>query len=311
VSRVLNDGRVSAETRSRVEAAMRKLGYAPNGMARGLVTRSTRLVGVVVSDVTNVFYPELLEAIAARLSSSELQMLLVNAAGVDDAGTAQLLIEKGVDAVIFTAALTSSQSVRELASRLPVVLANRELEAPVDCVVGDNVEGAARAAQHLLELGHRRIAVVAGHPQASTTISRTFGFGRVLDAANGAVSSSIIDGCFDYEIAYERVRHALAAPSRPTAVFCHNDLMAFAALNAARAESVRVPEELSVVGFDDVKLASWETFALTTVRQPIQDMATTAVDLVKSRLVDSTHSPRRVVYPCELVVRKTTAPAPA
>jgi LacI family transcriptional regulator len=311
VSRVLNDGSVSDATRRRVLRAVGELGYTPNVLARGLVTRSTSLVGVVVSDITNVFYPELLEALAARLSLVRLKMLFINAASLDNAAAAQLLIEQNVDAAIFTATLQSSRAVLDLAThRFPVVLVNRELDAPVDHVVSDNVRGAALVAEHILGHGHRRIAVVAGHPEASTATQRTSGFLDALKVAPDIPAPTVVEGRFDYQQAYQGARHILASRPRPTAVFCHNDLMAFAVLNAARVEGVRVPENLSVVGFDDVRMASWEAFGLTTVRQPIQDMATTAVDLVHSRLSDPDHAPRKVVYPCELIVRNTSGPAP-
>ena len=311
VSRVLNNGRVSPVTRRRVLSVMETLGYRPNAVARGLVTRMTSIVGVVVSDITNVFYPELLEALASRLSDAQLRMLLINAAGVDDAAAARLLGEARVDAAIFTAALHGPKWVLDLAEHhFPVVLVNREVDLPVDRVVSDNARGAALAAEHLLSLGHRRIAVLAGHPDASTTRERLRGFTDVLQSAPDIADPLVVEGRFDYKISHRAVRQLLGSCPRPTAIFCHNDLMAFAALNAARAEGVHVPDDLSVVGFDDVWMAAWETLDLTTVRQPITDMARTAVDLVQSRLAEPDHSPRTVMYPCELVVRSTSASAP-
>jgi LacI family transcriptional regulator len=305
----MNGGHVSAPTRARVLDAITELRYTPNTLARGLVTKSTSLVGVVVSDITNVFYPELLEAMAARLSKAKQRTLLINAAGLDDASAARLLVEQHVDAAIFTAALIRSRTVLDLVTqRFPVVLVNRELEAPVDRVVSDNVRGAGLAAEHLLGLGHRRICVLAGHPDASTTITRTRGFLDVVKEA-GVPSPQVLQARFDYDRAFEGASRVLAGRRRPTAFFCENDHMAFAALNAAQAAGVKVPDELSVVGFDDVRPAAWEVMSLTTVRQPTQDMATTAVDLLMSRLAEPEHAPRNVVYPCELVVRSTTAPA--
>lgn len=308
VSRVLNDGHVAAATRARVLEAIEAIGYTPNALARGLVTSSSGLVGVVVSDVANVFYPEVLETIAAQFSAVGLRMLLINAVDLDAADAVRMLTEQKVDAAVFTAALPGSRAVFDLAKQqFPVVLINRDLDAPVDRVISDNRQGAKAAARHLLDLGHRQMGVLTGLPDASTTIDRLGGFQDVLDTVPDIPPPVVIEGQFDYATAYHAVRRLLAVGPRPTALFCHNDYMAFAALNAARAAGVRVPEDLSVIGFDNVRLAAWEAFSLTTVNQAIDDITATAVSLLQSRLVDPDLEPRKVTYPCELIIRSTTA----
>jgi LacI family transcriptional regulator len=171
------------------------------------------------------------------------------------------------------------------------------------------LSGAMAVAEHLVQLGHRQIAVIAGHPRASTSISRTAGFEGKL-AELGLTLEPHLRLCADYryDLAYESMTSLLSLPSPPTAVFCHNDLMAFGAVNAALGAGLRVPEDISVVGFDDVPLAGWESMELTTVRQPVPEMAVAAVGLLESRLADPRCEARHLVFPSSLVVRSTTGP---
>lgn len=317
VSRVLNDKPVSQHSRRRVLAAMKQLDYHPDPIARSMVTRRTGVIGVVVSDVTNLFNPEMLETVNAHLSAAKLGMLLINAGGlVADHDLAGLLLNTRVDGAILTTALHESPSIHQLvAQRFPIVFAYRAGDPAYDCVVSDNRTGGELAARHLLDLGHRRLGMVRGQPGASTAIERADGFEAALAAAGAplaarlTVSTNAVED--RYERAYLGMRALLTAPDRPTAVFCHNDWTAFAVLNAARAEGVDVPGALSVIGFDDVRMAAWESFGLTTIRQLTAETAREAVELLLSRIHDPTRAPRRVTMPCELVVRRTTAPPPA
>jgi len=310
VSRVINDDpRVAPSTRERVRQVIKRVGYEPNAIARGLVTSRTDLVGVVVSDITNPFYPELLEALGARLAERELKMLLFNAWGQDEQDVVRLLLGQRVDGIIFTSALLDSSVVREVAERgLPVVLANRGVDGiDCDCVRGDNDTGARAAAEHLLALGHRRIGVVVGIGRSSTSRDRLNGFRDAL--ARGGVSlpdELMAYGEFRYDRAYDETLRLLRLADPPTALFCVNDLMAFAALSAAVHEGVHVPERLSVVGFDDIPMASWDAFQLTTVRQPLEEMATEAVDILVERIREPDRAPRTLIFASNLVVRATT-----
>jgi LacI family transcriptional regulator len=315
VSRVLNeDPRVAEPTRARVLDVVRRLNYTPNAIARGLVSRRTTLVGVVVSDIVNPFYPQLLEAIAERLDDRGLKMVLFNAYGREEDAYAKLLLEQRVDGIILTAAIRGSAMVRQLVEHgLPVVLTNRHDEGvSVDRAVGDNQAGAATAAAHLRELGHDRIAVITGHPDASTSDERLEGFRRGLADLGSAVDDDLVlRADFQAGRAYDITLELLARPDRPTAIFALNDLMAFGVLNAAAHAGVEVPRQLSVMGFDDVWMAGWERFNLTTVHQPLAEMARSSVDLLTERMGEPTRSVRKLVFPSTLVVRGTTAPPPA
>jgi LacI family transcriptional regulator len=312
VSRVLNgDPRVAKQTRRRVSDVIERLGYTPNAIARGLVTRRSNLVGVPIADVTNPFYPELLEAIAGQLSGHGLKMVFSNSGGQPEEAYTRLLVEQRVDGIIFTSALLDSPTVRSLAERrFPMVLANRYVDGvECDVVVGDNHGGARAAAEHLLELGHRRIAVLLGHPAASTGRDRLAGFRAAVEEAGIELDAALLrPGGYSYDAAYAETLALLELERPPTALFCLNDVMAFGALNAARRARAAVPRDLSVVGFDDIRMSAWEAFELTTIRQPLAEMARTSVDLLAQRVEAPASSSRRLVFPSLLVRRSTTGP---
>lgn len=314
VSRVLNDdGRVLPATRERVLAAIDRLGYRPNAIARGLVTSSTGLVGVVVGALTNPFYPALLEAIAARLAERGMKMVLHQGAGSEDEAVRPLL-EQRVDGIVLTSSSTGSSIALELARRrVPVVLVNRTADGRAcDSVSGENAGGGALAAEHLLELGHRRIALIAGSPHASTARERAAGFRAALRRAGVPLPRELVAaGDFRFEPAYAAARGMLALDRPPSAIFCANDLMAFAALSAARRAGIAVPDRLSIVGFDALPMSGWEAFQLTTVRQPLPEMAREAVGLLAARIADPERPAQRLVLPSSLLVRATTGPSAA
>jgi LacI family transcriptional regulator len=312
VSRVLNDDpRVADATRQRVRAVIERRGYEPNAIARGLATRRSQLVGVIVSDITNPFYPELLEAITQRLGERGLKMILFNAWQQDENDVVKLLLGHRVDGIIFTSALLDSTLVRDLvARRFPLVLANRYVdEVPCDAVLGNNAQGAEQAAQHLLDLGHRKIAAIVGHTRSSTSRDRMRAFRTTLVRAGVSIREEFTrDGEFRFELAYAETLALLRLPDPPTAIFCVNDLMALGAMSAAKHLGIAVPEQVSILGFDDIPMASWDVFRLTTVRQPLPEMARAAVDLLASRVIDVDRTPQTLVFASSLVNRATTAP---
>ncbi|WP_181138445.1 LacI family DNA-binding transcriptional regulator [Streptomyces sp. Ru73] len=314
VSRVLNGGSVSDETRRRVLEVVAKYDFQPSQAARSLVGARSGLIGVVIRDLTNPFYPVMVKAMERVLHGQGLRLSLVTDVMTADEGLA-LLRREGVDGVVFTSAVQDEPLAHRIRGHgIPVVLCHRTLEGfPVDQVEADNVTAGRLAADHLLELGHRRMAMVCGLAGASTAEQRGRGFRegvRAAEARTGeAVALTEVDGAYDYGTAYDAVRTLLADTEPPTALFCQNDVMAYAALNAAAAAGVSVPRELSVVGCDDVPLSAWERIDLTTVRQPLERIAQVGVELLLERLADPDAPPRHEVLPVEFVGRTTTAPA--
>ena len=315
VSRVLHDHpRVKSGTRERVLRAMRELNYEPDGLARAMVSGKTGTIGVVVEDITNPFYPEIVEALCSKLSAAGFRMTLWNSGAAGEPAALEAIRQKLVDGVIFTTATSESSVLKEAVSRRsPVVLVNRYVEGTeCDRVTTDNVTGGSLIADYLLDWGHENIALITGLPNASTSIERESSFREALLKRGVDLREDLRQvGNFSQHLSYTAMMGLLESPDPPTAVFCVNDMMAFGALNGARAMGVRVPEDIWVVGFDDIAMSSWELFDLTTVSQPIVKMAQEAVRLLARRIEEPDRDPQHVrLGGSEIIVRGSTARKP-
>jgi len=315
VSRALRgDPRLSAETRERVIAAAKELHYVPSQRGRSLATRSTGQIGIVVTDLGNPFYLQVLDQLHAVLRAEGLRMLVL-ASGSGDSISLEQLVDGSLDGVILTTTVLRSTLPGELSRRgFPFVLLNREVDdAPGDVCVVDNYAGGQLAARELVELGHRRIAAIFGPDTTSTGRDREAGFRAGLAQAGVELAPDQWQRVpFDFGSGHAAALELLEV--RPTALFCGNDILALGAFNALRGRDVRIPEEMTLIGFDDVVLAGWEAFRLTTVRQDISHMVKSATDLLLSRIgsgPDLAPEPRRIVLPPTLVRRSTHAPPPA
>jgi LacI family transcriptional regulator len=315
VSRALRgDPRVAPATVAQVEAAARRLGYVANAAGRSLRTRRTGTVAIVIADITNPFYPELVEALHHELARSGRRSVLLNErtdiVGAEDIGE---LLRSGLADGAIVATATDDDRTRALLrdQRAPIVQVVREVDgAPRDAVVCDNEGGGALAAELLAGLGHRRIGVIGGPANTSTALAREAGFGAALARRGLRLDPELVRrGEFAHRTGHAACLELLALSDPPTALFCGNDVIAFGALDAARRARIPVPERLSVVGFDDVSLAGWEAFRLTTVRQPLAEMAREAARTLVWRLEDAGEAPpQRTVFPVDLVARDTAGP---
>ena len=316
VSRALRgDPRVAPGTAAVIEATARRLGYVPDAAGRTLSTRRTATVAIVVADITNPFYPELVEALHEELGRAGYRSVLLNERTDAGDGLGPLLRGGLVDGAIVATATNDDRTRALLAGeRAPIVQLVREVDgAARDAVVAENRGGAALAAELLVALGHRRIGQIAGPPDASTTRERDAGLADGLDRLGAPADPALRRvGDYAHQAGHQGCLELLDLPERPTAIFCGNDVIALGALDAARRRRVRVPEELSIVGFDDISLAGWESFRLTTVRQPLSDMAHEAARRLVWRIEQADGEPgRRTVFPTELIQRGTTGPAPS
>jgi DNA-binding LacI/PurR family transcriptional regulator len=307
VSRTFSAGGVvSAETRARVLAAAEQLGYTPNALARSMITRRTNIIGVVMADMINPFYPTVLEELSRQLNAAGRQMLLLTATPDQDSDALlPLLLQYQVDAVIIASATISSAMAGELAARgTPVVLFNRHVPgAPASAVLCDNVAGGRQVARVLLDAGHARLGFIAGKPNTSTTIDRAQGFAAQLHE-RGITAWQQEQGTYTYESGYVAAVRLLARPKRPTAIFCANDIMALGAIDAARTvHRLHVPDDVSIIGFDDIPAAAWPAYALTTVQQPVQRMVSTTIELLQARLDQPDAPPEVRLLPGELIRR--------
>lgn len=287
VSRVFSpNGSVSAEKRQRVLQAAAELGYTPNAIARSLSTQQTNIIGIVMANMTSPFYPYVLEKFLSRLQQIGKRVLLFTVApdqDIDD--VLPLIMQHRVDALIITSATLSSEMSAEcMHMGIPVILFNRYvLGSSVSAVCCDNVEGGRTVANLLLDTGHTHLAYVAGKPDTSTNIDREKGFRDRL-RERGYTDLIAAPGNYTYQSGYEAGRSLLEAPTPPDAIFCANDIMAIGCLDAARDCGVRVPDDVSVVGFDNIPMASWSAYNLTTISQEVDTMIDETLDLLHTKL---------------------------
>lgn len=308
VSRVYTPGAsVSQSTAAKVRAAASDLGYRPNVLARSLITGRSRIIGLVVAYLENQFYPEAIEKLSHALQAQGYHVLVFMASN-DSAATAGVieeLLDYQVDGIIAASVgLSNDLTGRCEDAGIPIVLFNRDqFDERLSSVTSDNRAGGRKLAEFLLAGGHARIAHIAGWEGASTQIDREAGFTVGLQAAGAELAARGV-GNFDFETAKRAAREMFGCDAPPDAVFVANDHMAFAVMDVLRFElGMLVPGDVSVVGYDDVKLAAWASYDLTTVRQRANVMVDQAVDILMTRL-DRTDTPaRRVTIDGPLIMR--------
>ncbi|MGY1692465.1 LacI family DNA-binding transcriptional regulator [Geodermatophilus sp. SYSU D01105] len=315
VSRALRgEPSVAPETRRRVEEAAATLGYVTSHLGRGLATRRTRRIGVVAAELTNPFYPNLVGPLQRELEQAGYRSVLYAERG-DDVLTVDELADGSLDGVVLTTVSLESTLPQSLTDRgVPFVLLNREVDGVVaDAAVVDNVRGATMMADLLVELGHERIGALLGPEWTSTGRDRERGFRRALAARGRELPErSTVHGPFGFDEGREGLIELLGRGGpRPTAVFCANDVLALGAYDAAERTGLRVPEDLTIVGFDDISLASWARFDLTTVRCDLPRLAAVAAELLLKRIAVPGEYHQRVVLPVEAVRRGSHAAPPS
>ncbi|MEV4042160.1 LacI family transcriptional regulator [Streptomyces sp. SAI-195] len=309
VSRALRDDpRVSPATREKVKRAAQALNYVPSEAGRTLSTRATRRVGVIVTDMTNPFYPHVVAPLHDELQRLGYRMMLLTERS-DEAVAEEKLLDQSLDGVVLATATTDSRLPALLERRgMPYVFLNRDTGRPGDFAsVVDNEGGGRLVARELIRLGHRRIAGIFGAANTTTGRDRELGFRLALaDGGIGLPDDRVVRGAFEYETGYAALPALLEAAEPPTAVFCGNDVVAIGVLNAALAAGVKVPDDLTVIGFDDLPMASWEVFRLTTVRHDLGELACQAARLLARRIAGEVDDEgERLVLPTEFVPRAT------
>jgi len=313
VSHVVNETRpVSDRLRERVLAAIEELDYQPNVLARSLRRGKTHTIGMIVPDSANPFFAEVARGIEDTSFEHSHSLILCNSDG--DLGKELLytdvLAEKQVDGILFVAAGVSTEHIKALQARcIPVVVVDRDIpDVAVDSVLTDNARGGWLATRHLLELGHRRVGCIAGPSDLTPSADRVTGYSQALTECGVPVDEVLVaKGDFQYESGYQAARQLLAMDDPPTAIFACNDLMAVGVIAAAVEMGFQVPADLSVVGFDDVRLASFANPPLTTIVQPKYDMGVIAAKMLLERMRDLDIPPRRKTFDTRLLVRRSTA----
>ncbi|MFC0470196.1 LacI family DNA-binding transcriptional regulator [Halalkalibacter kiskunsagensis] len=287
VSRVFGAGaKVSDEKRKQILSAAEVLGYQPNAIARGLITNKTKMIGIVMRNIQNPFYPEVLEKFYTCLAKKGYHLIFISSEhDLVQEDEINHLIEYHVEGVIITDALLSSSAVqRFLKNEIAVVLFNRYIENPeCSAVFCDNYLAGQQIGTFLVETGHTHFAFISGPLDTSTTIDRKKGFEEAL-AKKGIFNLSVEIGNYTYESGFTAMRKLLQAEKQIDGIFCGNDITALGAIDAAKSLGYRIPEELSVVGFDDISMASWPSFSLTTWKQPVEEMIEATIQLLMDEI---------------------------
>lgn len=307
VSRAYTPGAsVSEATKEKVFAAAKKLGYQPNAIARSLISRRSNMIGIVMADIVNPFYPAVLDMFMRLFQERGHRVMLFMAArdqSIDD--LLPRLLEYQVDGVVITSVTLSSEMANYCAKLgTPVALFNRYVpQAEASSVCCDNIDAARNVADLLLDAGHRRLGYIAGVENTSTNQDREYGFtSRIRERRMPPPLREV--GHYTYEGGFEAALRLFAGEDKPDALFCANDIMALGVMDAIRGKlKLRIPEDVSVIGFDDIASAAWEGYRLTTVRPPAEKM----VELTVQTLVDCINDPKQPMVALmekgELVIR--------
>jgi LacI family transcriptional regulator len=304
---------VTSATRARVVEAAEKLGYRGNVQAAALRRGRTGTIGVIVADLSNPFIGPVLRGVASALGTRGALPIMVETRDSEDElpRICEKLLAQGVDGIVVTAARQRDRSLlKRIAAEVPTVLAVRDLPGSgIPTIAHDDVSGGRLAAEHLLDLGHVELAQLIGPPDIGSFEGRGRGFRDAVDSAGAT--------CLDIdtpvrlptiEAGHQLVASLMTRSQRlPTAVFAHNDSIAAGAMAELRAQGVRCPEDVSIVGYNDVPLTAQLNPPLTTIRLPGYDLGRLAADLLSSRIEGIETSTNRVVLAPELVVRESTA----
>ncbi|MTV40972.1 LacI family DNA-binding transcriptional regulator [Duganella radicis] len=308
------EGYVSEDTKARVQEAAKALGYAPNALARVMKGGRTNVIGVVVNDLSSVVVNAFVSALTEEVRKYEMDLFIYNSIGQLDEQTQRRhsqLLHGLWDGLIYVLPRMTDEYLHELEkSASPIVLVNfcrRDTTLPV--VQGDNFNAARDAVAGLIAQGHQRIAFIKGTHWTGQSAERERGYRQAMADAGLHIDKQWIEqGTYSEQSGQEAAQRLLALAERPTAIFCANDEMAIGCMNAARALNLQVPDDLSLIGFDDVTAASIVRPQLTTMRHPLPLMAQAAVQELMRRILGQPGTRQRVEFPAEMVVRESTAP---
>ena len=308
VSRVYFEGAsVSQKTREKVLAAAEELGYRPNEFARSLITNKTKIIGLVMKGVQNPFYPQVLKQFTTAFKRLGYSILFVytnnDEIQQEDIDT---LLNYNVAGVIITDATLSLQANEDLFNnRIPLVLFNRKVVgSKFFSVCCNNLEASKQIAQYLLETGCSNMIYISGNQNTSTSLEREKGFVTVLKENKVKCKKYISD--YTYEGGYQTVMEIITAKKIPEAIFVANDIMALGVIDALKKYHITVPDEVKVVGFDNIEMAAWPSYSLTTWEQPIKEMVRITVDYLTSEISEYTGLTKNIEIDGKLIIRNST-----
>ncbi|MCW3489413.1 LacI family DNA-binding transcriptional regulator [Dethiobacter alkaliphilus] len=313
VSRVLNNYHyVGEKTRRKVTEAIAELGYQPNEIARSMALQKTSTLGLIVPDLTNPFYSEISKSIISRAKEFKYNVIVCNS---DNSKALQdfyidFLQQKRVDGIIMASVALEDENVEKMVrSGFPCIFCNRRLAMKTaNFVSSDNKKGAKLAINHLLEKGHRKIAFISGPQTFSTAVERFAGYKEALKEQGVPIVAQFVrQGNYDKESGYHVTKELLALPERPTAIFASNDVMALSSMEAILDAGLQIPEDIALVGYDDIDMSGHRRIELTTVAQQKDEVGRLAVDKLIETIKGGTDKPYHVFLEPKLIIRNTTA----
>ena len=311
VSRVINDdSRISEKTREKVFLIIKKLGYTPNAIARGLKTKRTHTLGMLIPDITNPFFAEIARGVEDAANKNDFNIILCN---TDDRlkkerTYLEILRGKRVDGLILGTAHIKDKSILELEkNNFPYILVSRNIEElDKNCVIVDDEAGGIMATEYLIKLGHRRIAHITGPLKIRSALNRLKGYKLALKKYGIEYRDELVgEGDFRIKGGYQVMKRFLKLAEPPTAIFAANDLLALGAMQAIQKKNFHIPEDFSVIGFNDIELASFVYPPLTTIRQPMLEMGALAVKMLIKIIEEGEFNQGKVILKPELIVRES------
>lgn len=307
VSRVLNsNGYVNHSTKVRVNEAIEKLNYRPNDVARSLFRGRSKMIALFVPDIMNPFFPELARAVEDMTNQHGYTFVLCN---TDDNIEKEMtylnaLQQKSVDGIIVVSSSITNDYLNTIDT--PMIALDRKLSDSLPSVTVNNRDGAREAVRHLKETGCKRIAHLCGPDYVSNTTQRMQGYLDEVKETDWFLSSYIVSGDYNFDKAMEATISLLKAHPEIDGIFVANDVMGVGALKAAAALDIRVPDELSIIGYDGIALGKTTTPSLTTMAQPIYDIGARAAEMLLQQINDPTYIPQNEEFSVQLVERQST-----
>ncbi len=313
VSRALNDKKdICPHTKERVLNIVNNMHYSPNAVARGLKLRRTRTIGAVISDISDPFFAPIVRGIehTARHGGYNLIICDSNEDYETEKDELHTLMEQRVEGLLITPTQTRSEDIVRLKTRkIPFVLLCRHFDLEgleTDYVSTDDIKGAFSATKYLIERGHRKILFINGPTYVSSAKERLAGYKQASFEAGVVIDESLIrEGAITMEHGYRNMKNALKECPRFTAVFAYSDFVALGITQALREADLRIPQDIAVVGYDDIDISSFLEVPLTTVRVPKYDLGVAGFKLLARRLTGKVNYPQRVILPTELIIRKS------
>lgn len=311
VSRVLNPGshKVNTETAEKVRQAVKELDYRPNALARALQMKKTMTIGVIIPDISNHYYAEIVRGIQRVAEREGYNIILQNTERNQDqiVKSIYLLREKIVDGIIFSGGTINGyeplSALKELRNRV-VVIGRHDVDFPA--IMVDNIAGATIAVEHLIDAGHKRIGLIGWSEDSTTAKDRLSGYKNALAQNSCHFEPSLIrQGQLTPESGYNEAKELLSQGKRPTAIFAGNDQMAFGVIYAAIEMGLRVPEDLAVIGFDNIPLCSFFVPPLSTIEVPMFTLGSDSMETLVS-LISGEQTPRIKLHKTKLIIRKST-----